>query len=45
MADINNETDELLDNAAADLVNASAKEQADEIRNEAQDSLNIENSG
>lgn len=44
MADINNETDELLDNAAADLVNASAKEQADEIRNEAQDSLSAENS-
>ena len=44
MADFNDETNDLIDNAAADLINASAKEQADEIRNEAQNSIDTENS-
>lgn len=45
MSDVfENETNDLIDNAAADLINASAKEQADEIRSEAQNSINTENS-
>lgn len=45
MADnFENETNDLIDNAAADLINASAKEQADEIRAEAQGSMDAENS-
>lgn len=44
MADMNDETNELIDNAAADLINASAKEQADELRNEAQGTMDAENS-
>ena len=45
MADnFDDNTNELIDNAAADLINATAKEQADEIRNETQGSIDTENS-
>lgn len=43
MADMKDESNEYIDNGSSNLVNALAKEQADEIRNKSESSFESEN--